>query len=78
MSSQPPELEQSVFLEQLCEGDVVEIVETVNRVPKGVVIFLLDQKGIIGVVDSFNVELRPWISQRFPKAMRSHSRVARR
>ena len=46
-----------MLLELLREGDVVEVVETVDRVPKGVVIFFLDQKGIIGVVDSFDIEL---------------------
>ena len=46
-----------MFLELLGEGDVIEVVEAVNRVPKGVVVFLLDQKGVVSIVDSFDVQL---------------------
>ena len=65
VSSQPPELEQSVLLELLSEGDIIEIVEAVNRVPEGVVIFLLDQKRVVSVIDRLNVQLRSCISRRF-------------
>ena len=64
VSSQPPELKQSVLLQLLGKGDIVEIVETVNRVPKGVVVFLLDQKSVVGIVDSLNIQLRLCISRR--------------
>lgn len=63
MSGQPPELEQSMFLELLGEGDVVEVVETVDRVPKGVVIFFLDQKSIVCVIDGFDIELGSCVNQ---------------
>ena len=63
VSSQPPELEQSVLLKLLCERDVVEIVETINRVPEGVVVFLLDQKSVVCIVHSFDVQLRSCVSQ---------------
>ena len=46
-----------MLLELLREGDVVEVVETVNRISKGIIVFFLDQKSIIGVVDSFDIEL---------------------
>lgn len=44
-----------MLLELLGEGDIVEIVETVNRVPKGVVVLLLDQKSVVGVIDSLDI-----------------------
>lgn len=57
VSSQPPEFEQSVLLELLGEGDIVEVIEAVDRIPKGVVIFFLDQKSVVCIVDGFDVQL---------------------
>lgn len=57
-----------MLLELLGEGNVVEIVETVDRIPKGVVIFFLDQKGVVSIVDGFDVQLCSCVNQGPPKA----------
>ncbi len=43
VSCESPELEQLVFLQPLGEVDVVEVVEAVDGVAKGLIIFLLDE-----------------------------------
>ena len=42
----------------MCEIDVVEVVEAVDRVPQRLVVLLLDEQVVVGVVDGFDVELQ--------------------
>ena len=58
-----------MLLELLGKGDIVEIVETVDRVPEGVVIFLFDQESVVCIVDSFNVQLCPALARGFHRRL---------
>ena len=57
MSSKSAELEKFVMLKTLGKGDVVEVVEAIYRVTKGLVVLFLNQQIIISFVDSGDVEL---------------------
>ena len=46
-----------MFLQTLSEVDVVEVVEAVDGVAERLVVFLLDEQVVVGIVDSFNVQL---------------------
>ena len=47
--------DQFVFFKSLCQGDVVEIVEGVDRSAKTLVVFFFDEEIVEGLVDRFVV-----------------------
>jgi hypothetical protein len=57
MSSKSSELEKRKRRQPLCQADVVEIVEAVDRITKGLIVLLLNQKVVVFIIDSFNVQL---------------------
>ena len=46
-----------MLLELTSQLDVVEVVEAVDRVPQRLVVLLLDEKVVVGIVDSLDVQL---------------------
>lgn len=57
MRSQPPELKQGVLFQPLGETNVIEVIEAVNGVTEGLVIFLLNEQVIVCVVNGLDVQL---------------------
>ena len=57
MSGKSAELEKFVMLETLGKGNVVEVVEAVDRVAEGLIVFLLDQQVVVRIVDGLDVQL---------------------
>ncbi len=58
MGGESAEFKEFVFLQLLSKLDIVEVVEAIDRVAQCLVVFLLDEKFIVGNVDGFNIELR--------------------
>lgn len=57
MRGQSPELEQLVLLQLARELHVVEVVEAVDRVAKGLVVLFLNKQVVVRLVDRLDVEL---------------------
>ena len=64
MSGKSAELEKFVMLKTLGKGDVVEVVEAIYRVTKGLVILFLDEERVVCLVDSSDVKLEIYAHQR--------------
>lgn len=58
MGGKSTEFKKFVFLQLLSELDVVEVVEAINGIAQCLVVFLLDEKFVIGDVDGFDIELQ--------------------
>lgn len=57
MCSQSSEFEELVPFKSFGQADVVEVVKAINRVTKGVVILFFDQKVIVSIINSLDIEL---------------------
>ena len=69
---EPAELQQPVLLKLASQLNVLEVVEAVDRVAKGLVVLLLDEQGVVRLVDRLDVQLniqsiRTLHRQRLPK-----------
>ena len=58
MSRKSSELKQLVLLQSLSEADIVEVIEAVYRVTKSLVVLLLDEQGVVRLVDGLDVQLQ--------------------
>ena len=58
MGGKSTEFKKFVFLQLLSELNVVEVVEAINGIAQCLVVFLLNEKFVIGDVDGFDIELQ--------------------
>ena len=64
-----------MLLELTSQLDVVEVVEAVYRIAQGLVVFFLDEQGVVCLVDGLDIELRG-VSETTRKRANLHIRVA--